>query len=106
MTLPLLSPRQREIVTRLCYGESERQIAVMLTVSRHTVKSHIRDARQRIGGRLGRDIPNSTALVAWALALNEIPLPEDADRGEDNGQENQRDWTNLPLFEYSMDGGK
>jgi DNA-binding CsgD family transcriptional regulator len=39
--LPALSPRQREVLTRLLAGDSLKQVAQRLGVTRHTVDEHV-----------------------------------------------------------------
>ena len=43
-----LTPRQREVLTLLCNGESNKRIALNLHLSEHTVKLHIRAILQAL----------------------------------------------------------
>jgi DNA-binding NarL/FixJ family response regulator len=58
---PCLSPREEEILHRLCDGGSNREIARELFISESTVKSHLR----RIFKKLG--VHDRTQAVALAL---------------------------------------
>jgi DNA-binding CsgD family transcriptional regulator len=46
-----LTPRQREVLTRLAVGYSAEEIAEELVLSPETVRVHIRNARRRLGAR-------------------------------------------------------
>jgi PAS domain S-box-containing protein len=46
-----LTPRQREILEELGHGHSTEQIAKKLSISRETVRNHIRHILQRLGAR-------------------------------------------------------
>lgn len=46
-----LSPRQQEVAALICLGYTNQQIAVRLTISPETVKTHIRNLLQKIGVR-------------------------------------------------------
>ena len=43
-----LTPRQQEVLTRLCNGESNKRIALNLDLSEHTVKLHVRAILQTL----------------------------------------------------------
>ena len=45
----MLSPRQREIVRRLVNGQIEKEIAVDLRITRHTVHVHMKAIFDRTG---------------------------------------------------------
>jgi len=49
--LPLLSPREREVVKLLAEGRSRRQIAQLLGIGERTVKAHQEAAMQKTGER-------------------------------------------------------
>lgn len=50
-TDPPLSERQREILRLVAQGYSNREIAVNVTLSEHTVKSHIQEILRKLGLR-------------------------------------------------------
>jgi PAS domain S-box-containing protein len=56
-----LSPREKEIITRVAFGETTQQIADELFLSRHTVRTHIRNAMFKTSTH------TSAQLVAFAL---------------------------------------
>ncbi len=47
-SLDELTPRQREVLTLLCNGESNKRIALNLNLSEHTVKLHVRAILQTL----------------------------------------------------------
>jgi DNA-binding NarL/FixJ family response regulator len=47
-SLGKLTPRQQEVLTRLCEGESNKRIALNLDLSEHTVKLHVRAILQAL----------------------------------------------------------
>ncbi|MFT7413512.1 MAG: two-component system nitrate/nitrite response regulator NarL [Methylophagaceae bacterium] len=47
-SLDKLTPRQQEVLTRLCEGESNKRIALNLDLSEHTVKLHVRGILQTL----------------------------------------------------------
>jgi len=98
----VLSPRQRQICGLLAQGLAGKQIAKRLHIANATLKRHIRQGREKVERRFGIYLPNATALACWAVAHNEIALPENKRQGEDKRQ----GWTNLPLFEYSTEGNE
>ena len=59
----LLSGREREILTRVARGLSDREIAKQLVLSPHTVHRHVANIRRKLG-RTSR-----TAAVAEAARL-------------------------------------
>ncbi len=56
-----LTARELEIVAYLAYGKSNKNIADILSLSTHTVRTH----RQNIMDKL--DLHNAAQLVAWAI---------------------------------------
>lgn len=56
-----LTPRQLEIIAHLVQGRSSQDIAAMLALSVHTVRTH----RQNIMEKL--DLHNTAELTAWAM---------------------------------------
>ena len=56
-----LTPRQLEIIAHLVQGRSSQDIAAMLSLSVHTVRTH----RQNIMERL--DVHNTAELTVWAM---------------------------------------
>jgi PAS domain S-box-containing protein len=57
-----LSPREREIVEQIARGESGEEIAARLGLSPETVRTHVRNAKEKLEAR------NRAQLVAIALA--------------------------------------
>ncbi len=47
-TLAVLTPREREVLTLIARGASDREIAQELTVSLYTVKAHVRNLLQKL----------------------------------------------------------
>jgi DNA-binding CsgD family transcriptional regulator len=56
-----LSPREIEVLRRLCRGQASDQIASELYLSRNTVETHIRNLRQKLGASSRADA------VGWAV---------------------------------------
>jgi len=44
-----LSPREREVLKLVAEGQTNRQIAIMLNLSEHTVKNYMRAIRNKFG---------------------------------------------------------
>ena len=44
----LLPPRQQQVLTAVCRGESEKQIAIRLRLSPHTIHSHVMQLHRRL----------------------------------------------------------
>jgi DNA-binding NarL/FixJ family response regulator len=61
-----LSPRQMDVLRQLASGDSNREIAVRLSVSPETIKSHVASLLSKL------QLPNRTALVAYAVRLGLI----------------------------------
>ncbi|MFH9089292.1 response regulator transcription factor [Streptomyces sp. NPDC017673] len=67
-----LSPREREILSRLPGGGTYDAIARGLGISRHTVDTYMRRIRAKVGAA------NRTQLVVLALRLEEPHTPAEA----------------------------
>jgi DNA-binding CsgD family transcriptional regulator len=63
-----LTRREREVVTLLAQGLNGQEIAETLFLSPQTVRTHIRNAMERVGAR------TRGHLIAVALAGDEITL--------------------------------
>lgn len=46
-----LSPRERDVLTGLASGDSTEKIAVMLEMSPHTVRTHLRNIMRKLEAR-------------------------------------------------------
>ena len=68
-----MTPREMEVATRVAKGMSTKSIACDLGVSEETVKTHIRQAAERLGG----DTPPRHRLTVWFYSL-EIREPPPA----------------------------
>jgi DNA-binding CsgD family transcriptional regulator len=64
-----LTPREREVVSRLARGESGKEIAAALGLSAHTVQAHIDNASARIGVRGRRELVAKLFVDATAERL-------------------------------------
>lgn len=62
-----LSARELEIMTRICRGDSNLEIAAELYLSINTVKTHIRSAYRRIG------ITRRVEAVLWGAQHGLVP---------------------------------
>lgn len=62
-SLDSLTPRQQEVLKRLCEGESNKRIALNLDLSEHTVKLHVRAILQAL------KVENRTQAVIVAKRL-------------------------------------
>ena len=56
---PQLSPREREVLTLVCEGMPNKQIARRLGIAEHTVKIHLGNAYRRIG------VSDRTSAALW-----------------------------------------
>lgn len=63
---PVLSPREREVLALLAAGMNAEQAAVKLTLSPFTVRTHIRNAKEKLGAHTGAQA------IAIALRDREI----------------------------------
>jgi DNA-binding NarL/FixJ family response regulator len=63
-----LTPREREVVTLLSQGLNGEEIAETLFLSPQTIRTHIRNAMDRVGAR------TRTHLIAVAVANDEITI--------------------------------
>jgi DNA-binding CsgD family transcriptional regulator len=75
--MPILRPREREVLELVAVGRTSAGIAHQLELSRNTVESHIRNAVVRLGAA------NRTHAVVMALGRGEIALPGPAEPGAD-----------------------
>jgi DNA-binding NarL/FixJ family response regulator len=64
----LLSEREKEVVHHICKGLSNQEIADILFLSRRTIEKHRENILQKTG------VPNTAALVAWAIQNKIIKL--------------------------------
>ena len=60
-TVPVLSPREREVVALVARGLTNREIAEVLVISQRTAENHL----QRVLNRLG--LRSRAQVVAWAI---------------------------------------
>jgi len=56
-----ITPRQSEVLGHTVRGKTEKEIALEMKISRHTVHQHERDLRRKLGAR------NRAQLVAIAM---------------------------------------
>jgi DNA-binding NarL/FixJ family response regulator len=71
--VPHLSPREREILDLLAQGLTGEQIAVQLFLSPETVRTHVRNAMDKL------EAHTRVHAIAIALRQGEISLPEGAE---------------------------
>jgi DNA-binding CsgD family transcriptional regulator len=64
----VLSKREREVLQLLAHGATGERASALLTLSPETVRTHIRNARRRLGAR------TRVHAVAIALENDEIEL--------------------------------
>ncbi|MDQ0847396.1 response regulator transcription factor [Streptomyces sp. V1I6] len=62
-----LTDREREILGRVASGDTDREIAVLLGISEHTVHSHLDRLRDKIGARRRAD------LTRFAIEYSLVP---------------------------------
>jgi DNA-binding CsgD family transcriptional regulator len=55
-----LTPREREVLTLVCQGKSDPEIATELKLARNTVRNHVASLYQKLG------LNRRSALVVWA----------------------------------------
>ena len=63
-----LSPREREVLTQLALGRTGAQVAQQLVLSPETVRTHIRNAMEKLGAS------TRTHAIALAIATGEIDV--------------------------------
>jgi PAS domain S-box-containing protein len=59
-TIADLTPREREVLTLVCRGRSDPEIATELKLARNTVRNHVASLYQKLG------VNRRSALVVWA----------------------------------------
>jgi DNA-binding CsgD family transcriptional regulator len=67
VTVANVTPRQREVIRLIAGGAATRDIAAELSISKETVRTHVRNAMRRLGVR------TRAQLVAISLALDADP---------------------------------
>jgi two-component system nitrate/nitrite response regulator NarL len=67
---PTLTPREREILQMIAQGLSLEEVALRLVVSPETVRTHLSNARRKLGAR------NRTEAVVAAMRSAQIRMPE------------------------------
>jgi DNA-binding NarL/FixJ family response regulator len=72
--LELLSPREREVLALLADGHSGADIAVDLFLSAETVRTHVRNAVQKLGART-----RTQAVAMFVAGGGAVPIPVFAD---------------------------
>jgi DNA-binding NarL/FixJ family response regulator len=65
-TLPVLTPRQREIARLIACGRTNRQIAQELVITVGTAANHVAQVLDRLG------LENRAQLAAWAVEHREV----------------------------------
>lgn len=68
----LLTPREREITVLLAQGLNGEEIATRLFLSRHTARTHVRNAMHRAQAK------TRPHLIALALEAGEITFPPES----------------------------
>ena len=63
-----ITSREKEIITRLAYGDSYKEIGSNLHITTNTVKYHITNILRKTGYR------STTSLVAYAVAREVITI--------------------------------
>jgi len=56
-----LTPREREVLTWLCRGQSNAQIALTLNISAHTVETHMGNLLRKLG------VESRSAAILWVM---------------------------------------
>ena len=69
-TFAALAPREREVLTYLAQGFTQRQAAARIGVSASTIDTYLKRIRQKLGPG------NTTALVRRAVARGQIVLDD------------------------------
>lgn len=72
-----LSSRQREILTMLAAGESNKQIGRLLNISTGTVKAHLESLYQRLEVKpypCGNDVKRSTLINAYFTVRSSLAV--------------------------------
>lgn len=64
-TVPVLSPREREVLRLLARGHTNREVAALLTLSVKTIETH----RSRLGDKLGAHTRAELVQIAGQLGL-------------------------------------
>ncbi len=62
-----LTPRQREVALLVARGLTNRQVAAELTLSEHTVATHVREILKKLG------LQSRTELAAWVAEQDRLP---------------------------------
>jgi two-component system invasion response regulator UvrY len=64
---PLLSLRERRVAVELARGRQTEEIAELLCISPHTVRTHVRNIKRKLGAR------TSAQAVALAITIQSVP---------------------------------
>jgi DNA-binding CsgD family transcriptional regulator len=64
-----LTPREREVLTALAAGKGTNGIAAELSISKHTVRTHLQNAMGKL------NVQNRVELIAWALRSGGLESP-------------------------------
>ncbi len=65
--LDALTPRQQEVALLVAQGLTNRQVAAELTLSEHTVATHVRGILKKLG------VQSRTELAAWITEHDPLP---------------------------------
>ena len=65
MTRDLFSPRERQVLTHLAVGASNKVIAHLMDISQDTVRSHIKSIFRKTG------LENRTQVALWFVRLSQ-----------------------------------
>jgi DNA-binding NarL/FixJ family response regulator len=66
---PVLSLRERQVIRLIASGKTNQEIAARLTLSPHTVKSHVSHILQKL------DLPNRTEVAVFAARVGLLDAP-------------------------------
>jgi DNA-binding NarL/FixJ family response regulator len=69
---PDLTPREQEVLELIAFGKSDKEIAVQLSLSLHTVKTHVRSILSKLQAVNRREAARLAVQQGWVKGENDV----------------------------------